>query len=154
MDSISINHDVRRDVYLSYLCMWTLLPATFLLSRTNVGCAANKFILHRCMIYCILIHFLCLKESLIFLIEIPLNLSYKRSEKNVDKISRNFTQSIFFLVDRFRSFLSRGAEKRTAHLTHFCESWGLIENYNNFLPLASWNIWLQIITIIKELKMC
>lgn len=73
----------------------------------------------------------------VFVLERVINIFNRNSLKFI--IHRGERTLIKFRGISLNQFLGgqTSAEKRTAHLTHFGErreSWGLIENYNNFLP--------------------
>lgn len=144
----------EQDVYLKFLACAYCACEHFsqLFSWAVLLLQINLFSI-MCMIYCILIHFLCLKESLIFFCTLIKILSrvewfYQTQHSTKGRSSWNFSQSIY----------------ETDFDRVFCR--GKIESTLNTFSLAAWcwlkiiiissrerrNIWLQIITIIKGIK--
>lgn len=130
----------EQDVYLKFLaCAYCACEHfSHLISWAVPLLQINLFSI-MCMIYCILIHFLCLKESLIFFLYFNQN-SLSRWKFIKHTAQREDLRGI--LVNQFMRqsligffFVGRGGKLR-AHLTHFLGCLMLIENYNNFFSWA------------------
>lgn len=111
----------EQDVYLKFLACAYCACEHFsqLFSWAVLLLQINLFSIMR-MIYCILIHFLCLKESLIFFCTLIKILSrvewfYQTQHSTEGRSSWNFSQSIYE-TDFDRVFVEG---KLRAHLTHF-----------------------------------